>query len=74
MKMYRSIAIAFCRMPLFYSYTCIPPSVWNKGWNPVLAFDVERITFDLPIVPSYFLHDEVVLKEFIFRYDVNLAC
>ncbi|KAK4002443.1 hypothetical protein OUZ56_004272 [Daphnia magna] len=63
------IAIAFCRMPLFYSYTCIPPSVWNKGWNPVLAFDVERITFDLPIVPSYFLHDEVVLKEFIFRIE-----
>ncbi|XP_057364436.1 huntingtin-like isoform X1 [Daphnia carinata] len=64
-----SIAIAFCRMPLFYSYTCIPPSVWNKGWNPVLAFDVERITLDLPIVPSYFLHDEIVLKEFIFRIE-----
>ncbi len=57
----------FCRMPLFYSYICIPPSAWSKGWNPELNLDVEHIALDLPIVPSYFLHDEIVLKEFVFR-------
>ncbi|EFX77022.1 hypothetical protein DAPPUDRAFT_106588 [Daphnia pulex] len=62
-----STVTVFCRMPLFYSYICIPLSAWSKGWNPELNLDVEHITLDLPIIPSHFLHDEVVLKEFVFR-------
>ncbi|XP_046649350.1 huntingtin-like isoform X2 [Daphnia pulicaria] len=64
-----STVTVFCRMPLFYSYICIPPSTWSKGWNPELNLDVEHITLDLPIIPSHFLHDEVVLKEFVFRIE-----
>lgn len=67
---FRSIVKAFCRMPLFYSYSCIPPSVWGKDWNPKFNLDMELIKFDLPVIPSHFLHDEIVLEEFVYRYDL----
>lgn len=59
--------VAICRTPLFYSYVCIPPSVWSREWVPQFKLDMEHLTFDLPVVPSAYLHDEVIFEQFLFR-------
>lgn len=63
----RTVLVAFCRVPLFYSYVCIPPSVWSRDWAPHIRLDMENLTLDLPVIPSSYLHDEVIFEQFLFR-------
>ena len=64
--LFRFVVIGLCRTPLFYAYAVVPPSIWDKiSWTPSLRLESSMV--DLPVVPSDFLRDDLVLREFVFR-------
>ncbi len=67
-----SVVVALSRTPLFYAYVLVPPSVWEKSdWSPRFGLNLGQdqvlLRLQLPVVPSEYLHDELTLREFIFR-------
>jgi len=67
LKYLKRIVVCLCRFPLVNSIAMVPPSLWQHDtWIPELSGDFGTVC---SVIPSDYLHDKEVLRQFIFRVE-----